>query len=73
VSGARPNATNRNLQQQLCREMVLWLDRFITTDLIKLYIEAANAGEPLAYHHMPRIEELMGEMLRHTVSSPWIH
>jgi hypothetical protein len=60
-------------QQQRCREMVLWLDQFITTDLIKMYVEAANAGEPLAYCHMHRIEKLMEEMMRHTVSSPWIH
>jgi hypothetical protein len=67
ILGANPK------QQQRCREMVRWLDRFITTDLIKLYIEAANAGEELAYYHMRRIEELMEEMLRHRVSSPWIH
>jgi hypothetical protein len=44
-------------QQDRCAEMVAWLDRHITEELIQSYVAAAERGQPQAIYHLSRFKQ----------------
>lgn len=51
VFGPKPEQHDR------CAEMVAWLDRHVTEDLIRSYISAAERGEFQAFYHLNRFKQ----------------
>jgi len=44
-------------QQDRCAEMVAWLDQYITEELIRSYVAAAEAGRFEAFHYLSRFRQ----------------
>lgn len=63
-------------QQERCLEMIAWLDGFITEELIRSYIAAAEGGEPLAFYHLRQLQHRLQQLRESNninTSSRWTH
>jgi hypothetical protein len=60
-------------QQDRCTEMVIWLDEFITEELINSYLAAAGAGDARAIYHLHRFQLRMKLLLDDGAASRWTH
>ncbi len=58
-------------QQDRCAEMIVWLDEFITDDLIQSYMAAAEAGRVEAYYYLDRYRLMIERSSEINTSSNW--
>lgn len=60
-------------QQDRCARMVTWLDEFITEDLMRSFIAAAEAGQPEAFYYLECFRRRIERGREITTESRWTH
>jgi hypothetical protein len=65
ILGAKPEQNDR------CAEMVAWLDQFITDDLMRAYLAAAEAGRFEAFYQLNRFRQRIERAREVNTSSTW--
>lgn len=67
VFGPKPEQHDR------CAEMVAWLDQYITEELIRSYVAAAEAGRFEAFHYLNRLKQRIDYSRQINTSSRMTH
>jgi hypothetical protein len=67
VFGPKPEMQDR------CAEMVAWLDQYITEELIRSYVAAAEAGRFEAFHYLNRLKQRIEYSRQVNTSSRMTH